>query len=481
MAIEGIINTADSITTIQGNIPDSLKAKGTAKLGQIITNQSNKVASLMLPLALKYAQELGIDPNNLSVPDICPTENKLNEILPPLNGLIDDLNQVGDLLTNITKVVGSVALGGQILQTTADTLNNVLPALQAAIIAIPPPGLPGAVVGAVDVIDYVNKKLLFKKDGTPALPPINATVGSAAINLAVASGFILLVTKLLETIIALLKQCFPDAAINTVNPSVLSLADSAKPKDQLNSLKGYKGFNIEIVEVPYNDKLTQRKAVARNQSGEIILQTDLSFTTENNTLITELKSIIDQSGLTGNVIDNPTISTVEPSILLGTGSKNSQDVKKAIIEERIKRTEEPLKFAKKELDNSILAFTNQSKNGIRDFFNYLGVIPPDYLLPINSFNYSTNNSKLQSFLNEIGARKIQYQNEGFQFEQNSKYTDQLSRLFNKILPLVTNVESLENSLRNLKLDLDILEGRVMAEKIDVSTLNNQVAIVAAIV
>ena len=479
MAIEGIINTADSITTIQGNIPDSLKAKGTAKLGQIITNQSNKVASLMLPLALKYAQELGIDPNNLSVPDICPTENKLNEILPPLNGLIDDLNQVGDLLTNITKVVGSVALGGQILQTTADTLNNVLPALQAAIIAIPPPGLPGAVVGAVDVIDYVNKKLLFKKDGTPALPPINATVGSAAINLAVASGFILLVTKLLETIIALLKQCFPDAAINTVNPSVLSLADSAKPKDQLDSLKGYKGFNIEIVEVPYNDKLTQRKAVARNQSGEIILQTDLSFTTENNTLITELKSIIDQSGLTGNVTDNPTISTVEPSILLGTGSKNSQDVKKAIIEERIRKVQEPLDFAKKELNQAVERFLKQQKLNA-----YARQPIPNYLLPITPLNYNTNANLVQSFANEVGFIKSEIQ----QFDPQNNAIKTIERnvpillnLFKQIKPILDNITPLENSLRNLKLDLDILEGRVMAEKIDVSTLNNQVAIVAAIV
>lgn len=388
MAIEGIINTADSITTIQDNIPDSLKAKGTAKLGQIITNQSNKVASLMLPLALKYAQELGIDPNNLSVPDICPTENKLNEILPPLNGLIDDLNQVGDLLTNITKVVGSVALGGQILQTTADTLNNVLPALQAAIIAIPPPGLPGAVVGAVDVIDYVNKKLLFKKDGTPALPPINAAVGSAAINLAVASGFILLVIKLLETIIALLKQCFPDAAINTVNPSVLSLADSAKPKDQLNSLKGYKGFNIEIVEVPYNDKLTQRKAVARNQSGEIVLQTELSFTTENNTLIIELKNIIDQSGLIGNVTQNSLTSTVPPSIL--SNNIDPKTVQSDLLQDRIKNTTDQFINQYKILETKIFSISPGASYP-----------KPNFKLPINLQNYDYNLAQFDFFKKSV--------------------------------------------------------------------------------
>ena len=117
MAIEGIIDTSFTINIIQSNIPTDLKSKGIDKLSQIISDQSNKIPILILPLALKFAQELGIDPNNLSIPDICPSEDTLNTILPPLNGLVDNLNQIGDLLTNITKIVGSAALGGQILSS----------------------------------------------------------------------------------------------------------------------------------------------------------------------------------------------------------------------------------------------------------------------------------------------------------------------------------------------------------------------------
>jgi hypothetical protein len=441
MAIPGIINTTNIVDTINSNLPDSLKAKGSAKLSQIINDQSTKVASLMLPLALKYAQELGIDPNNLSVPDICPSENTLNTILPPLNGLIDDLNQVGDLLTNITKIVGSVALGGQILQTTSNTLNNVLPALQTAILAFPPTTLPGAVVGAVDAIDYANQKLLFKKDGTPALPPINSAIGSASINLVVASGFILLVTNLLEVIIALLKQCFPDASINTVNPSVLSLADSAKPKDQVNSLQGYKGFNLEIVEVPYNDKLTQRKAVARNQSGEIILQTELSFTTENNILINELKNIIDQSGLIGNVTENPTTTTVEPSILLGTGSQNPKDVRLSIVNTKTSKVLEKLKI----------------QLGLNA---YLRIPPP----PIPS---TTTPESLSSFVlstynwvNEVERRK-------------PESTENSQKTINKNIPIVLNYL---RELQSLITDREVIEGRVSRVNIPLDTLNNPITV-----
>ena len=51
MAIEGIIDTSFTINIIQSNIPTDLKSKGIAKLGQIISDQSNKIPTLILPLA----------------------------------------------------------------------------------------------------------------------------------------------------------------------------------------------------------------------------------------------------------------------------------------------------------------------------------------------------------------------------------------------------------------------------------------------
>jgi hypothetical protein len=79
--------------------------------------------------------------------------------------LIDDLNQTGILITDLNKVVGSIAIGGQILQSTSETLNNLIPVLNTAIAAIPPPGLPGAIVSSVNVINNfafnVHVKLLI--------------------------------------------------------------------------------------------------------------------------------------------------------------------------------------------------------------------------------------------------------------------------------------------------------------------------------
>ena len=418
MAISGIIDTTSLTNLVNSNLSEDLKLKGANKIGQIISDQGNKISTLMLPLALNFAKELGIDPNTLLVPDICPSVNTLNSILPILNNLINDLNQTGILITDLNKVIGSIAIGGQILQTTSETLNTLIPVLNTAIAAIPPPGLPGAIVSSVNVINKQNEKILFKNDGSPQLPPINSAISSAALKFIVASSSILALTNILQSIVTLLKQCFPDVNINSVDSSVLALAESAKPKDQENSLQGYKGFNLEIINVPFNDILTQRKAVAKNQSGEIVLQTELSFTTENDTLITELKNIIDQSGLIGNVTQNSLTSTVPPSIL--SNNIDPKTVQSDLLQDRIKNT------------------TDQFINQYNSFNRNLSLSEnyANYELPINLKNYSYNLEQFNIF--KTAVTNITLSNETFfSSEEVDNYLKPLQSTFDKLTNLIS--------------------------------------------
>ena len=418
MAISGIIDTTSLTNLVNSNLSEDLKLKGANKIGQIISDQGNKISTLMLPLALNFAKELGIDPNTLLVPDICPSVNTLNSILPILNNLINDLNQTGILITDLNKVIGSIAIGGQILQTTSETLNTLIPVLNTAIAAIPPPGLPGAIVSSVNVINKANEKILFKNDGSPQLPPINSAISSAALKFIVASSSILVLTNILQSIVTLLKQCFPDVNINSVDSSVLALAESAKPKDQENSLQGYKGFNLEIINVPFNDILTQRKAVAKNQSGEIVLQTELSFTTENDTLITELKNIIDQSGLIGNVTQNSLTSTVPPSIL--SNNIDPKTVQSDLLQDRIKNT------------------TDQFINQYNSFNRNLSLSEnyANYELPINLKNYSYNLEQFNIF--KTAVTNITLSNETFfSSEEVDNYLKPLQSTFDKLTNLIS--------------------------------------------
>ena len=418
MAISGIIDTTSLTNLVNSNLSEDLKLKGANKIGQIISDQGNKISTLMLPLALNFAKELGIDPNTLLVPDICPSVNTLNSILPILNNLINDLNQTGILITDLNKVIGSIAIGGQILQTTSETLNTLIPVLNTAIAAIPPPGLPGAIVSSVNVINKANEKILFKNDGSPQLPPINSAISSAALKFIVASSSILVLTNILQSVVTLLKQCFPDVSINSVDSSVLALAEAVKPKDQENSLQGYKGFNLEIVEVPFNDILTQRKAVAKNQSGEIVLQTELSFTTENDTLITELKNIIDQSGLIGNITQNSLTSTVPPSIL--SNNIDPKTVQSDLLQDRIKNT------------------TDQFINQYNSFNRNLSLSEnyANYELPINLKNYSYNLEQFNIF--KTAVTNITLSNETFfSSEEVDNYLKPLQSTFDKLTNLIS--------------------------------------------
>ena len=72
-------------------------------------------------------------------------------------------------------------------------------------------------------------------------------------------------------------------------------AQANQPSSATNVL--YNGFILEIVEVPFSPTVKQIKAIAKNNSGIILLQTPPSFTTIPQTLIEELKLIIDSSNL----------------------------------------------------------------------------------------------------------------------------------------------------------------------------------------
>jgi hypothetical protein len=59
----------------------------------------------------------------------------------------------------------------------------------------------------------------------------------------------------------------------------------------------YKGFSFKIEEVPFSPTVNRRRALAQNSDGITLLQTELSFTSNPDILIQELKLVIDRDNL----------------------------------------------------------------------------------------------------------------------------------------------------------------------------------------
>lgn len=467
----GIIDVKAVSQTVNASLPDNQKPKGLSKLGNILTNQGLQLAATALPLVQQYAIQLGIEKIQDNLPNACPSQANLNIVIEPIRNIIEQLNSTADFVSDINDLMTKISTGATVIATTSQVLDLLIPTLSAA--ADLSPVAPGPLVAAVDKIDYANKKIIFKADGTPRLPEILVGIGSVTVATSLISFYIKSIKDPLDKIINVLKICSPTTTLPPLNPSVETLVRQQE-QSSANQDNLYKGFLLKIVDVKFNEQLNRRKAVAYNGNGIPTLETELSFTTNTQTLVEELKQIIDKSGLVGDYVPSPQPPPLEEDLL--PEAELNKEVRLSIIKERIRKIQVPLDVAKREFNQAVDRFLKQQKLDA-----YLRQPIPDYLLPITSLNYNTNANLVQSFANEVGYKK-----------QNSNVTETsvktvernvpiLLDLFKQIKPLLDKVTSLENSLRNQTLELDILEGRVMAEKIDVSNINNQVAIVAAVV
>jgi hypothetical protein len=281
-------------TLISSAQPDSEKQKGTAKLGKILTGMGIELAQSSLPLILTYAQQLNIDPNGENLPDVCPSTDIINNILPPLNNIITKLNTTSETFNKIQKYLTLLNAGVVTSLNIAKTINTTLPILQAAIQAIPIP--PGALVGADSILTYIKENILLGEDGTPRLPPIAAGVGSAGIGITLFISVLNSIITVIKKIISLIQICLPQASINTLSDTINNITNSTNQTNNPTQTL-YQGFIINIEEKDYSPTVKQRRAVGQNYQGITLITTPYSFTTNPQTLINELKFIIDRDKL----------------------------------------------------------------------------------------------------------------------------------------------------------------------------------------
>ena len=271
------------------SIPDSLKPQGSAKLGNIIYDKGKVIQQLLNPIANKLLADATL-PEGVCVPQVT-----LDRLILERNALVGQLNDIGASLDTITKSITGLNTYFNLVITVINTISVAKTVISAAAKVVPI--IPGAVPAALSDLEDAKNKLVFTNTGTSKLDKIQSSITTSAISISLVNGYILSIVNILNSLDSILAKCSPNSTYLPISKGINDSADAQRQAETTLNQTTYNGFIIEIQEVPYTPTVTRRRALGKNQQGIILIQTELSFTTNSLTLISELKSIIDRDNL----------------------------------------------------------------------------------------------------------------------------------------------------------------------------------------
>jgi len=258
-----------------------------------------KQAELLQKLGVTDLTE--VDPE-LIKQTFCPTQESLDRIIEQRNGMVTYLNNQQERINNL-KI--PIELSGALIDFTQKTSTTIKAAtlIANAIVPLVPLVLVTKIglklISFINLVDTIRETILVDNNMVPRIPKLQGAISNVNIPLNQLSRLITKIVLELGKIDDIINLCRPSAELNALTPEVLATvaiqlsSDLATTDDNL-----YKGFRLEIETRPYTDTVNQNKAVAKNQSGIVTLETDWSFASDPNILIRELQFRID----TGNLV-----------------------------------------------------------------------------------------------------------------------------------------------------------------------------------
>jgi len=234
--------------------------------------------------------------------DSCPNPNSpaIKKIITIRNGLVVSLNTIGKQLDNITKTITGLSTFLNLTEIVITSLDTAKTLLSAGSKFIPsPPGVPGVITSGLADLETIIRKKLFTPTGEAKLPKIAGSIAAAAIPISIINIYIQQLVGILSALDIKLKQCVPNQVndLLPISDNIISISAQQIQANATINQTTYNGFLIEIETVPYTPTVNRYRAVGKNQSGIVLVQTDLSFTLEPQILINELKLIIDKDNL----------------------------------------------------------------------------------------------------------------------------------------------------------------------------------------
>ena len=277
------------IKLYENSLPDSLKLTGSQKLGQLILDKGLQIGDIIQPQLDKMLL-------NLITPDgACLPEPQLNIIIEQRNNIVNHLNKIETTINTISRSLGITSDVLNALIVTAKTIRtakNIANAGQSL-----SPIANGQITSLIFTLNDVLDTLKFDDLGNSKLNKLKNIIDYTAAPIAITSDFISKAITSLGFIDVIIKKCSPYVTLDPISDSLILITEQQIKVTQTPNEITYKGFIIEIQEVPFSSTVSRRKAVGKNTQGIPLIETPLSFTTNNQTLTNELKLIIDRDNL----------------------------------------------------------------------------------------------------------------------------------------------------------------------------------------
>tara|TARA_R110000787_G_scaffold54508_1_gene126786 strand:+ start:531 stop:1382 length:852 start_codon:yes stop_codon:yes gene_type:complete len=275
---------------IQNAVPDGLKEKGLAVLGTLVTNQAMVFANKIVPALEKKLEEFD---------EGCPTPEEIKRIVNIRNNVTQQANSISRTLNIVTKTVNITSKGVNTLVGIIKGLKGTRVGASVAAKLIPV-GLPGAVPAFLNDLDTLIAAKTFDIEGNSKIVPVKSALDGVSVPLALISFYIANFIRILNLLDVAIENCQSEVTLTPVSDELIEISEIQTQAEESPNLSTYNGFVLEIEVVPYSPTVDRRRALGKNQSGIVMIQTELSFTPIDQVMINELKFIIDRDNLRAN-------------------------------------------------------------------------------------------------------------------------------------------------------------------------------------
>lgn len=273
---------------IINSLPQDSKPKGIEKLGKLTLSKALTLRDTVEPTLQRLFTDLSIQ--NGQIPDTCPDRATLDRVLIVRNNIVGNLTTFSNNLNILTKTVTNTS---NFLKITLDIITAVkLAKIALNLVNKAAPVAPGATTAAIQDLNEGQAALTFDNLGNPKLQAIKKGVDSTIIPISITAGIVTSILDQVKLIDGVIEKCSTNPQLTLIPEELQAIQTAQTTADTDPAVTNYRGYNLEIIEEPYTNTVSRKKAVAF-QNGIPVLETEYSFTTQPQLLIEQLKLKID--------------------------------------------------------------------------------------------------------------------------------------------------------------------------------------------